>query len=110
MTKEKKDNKTIAEKAWERYSRVIKDMFIRGWIGDAMPEKFLKDESIMKFYGEGKKQRLCYDMKHNSAETKPYDIERMEDAGILPKIILPEGSEERIDKAIEDAYNRIKYQ
>ena len=108
MTKE--NNKTIAEKAWERYSRVIKDMFIKGWIGDAVPEKFLKDESIMKFYVEGKKQRLCYDMKHNPVETNPYDPERMEDSGILPKIILPEGSEERIDKAIEDAYNRIKYQ
>ena len=108
MTKE--NNKTIAEKAWERYSRVIKDMFIKGWIGDAVPEKFLKDESIMKFYVEGKKQRLCYDMKHNPAEANPYDLERMEDAGILPKIVLPEGSEERIDKAIEDAYNKIKYQ
>lgn len=34
-------------------------------------------------------------------------IGKMEDSSILPKIILPEGSEEKIDKAIEDAYNKI---
>lgn len=102
------DIKTIAEKAWEQYSRTIKDMFIRGWTGDVVPKKFLKYETIMNFYGDGRKLRLCYDMKHNQGEVKPYDIERMEDAGILPKIILPEGSEEKIDKVIEDAYNKIK--
>ena len=31
----------------------------------------------------------------------------MEDSSIFPKIILPEGSEEKIDKVIEDAYNKI---
>ena len=41
-------------------------------------------------------------------EVNPYDIERLENAGILPKINLPEGSEERINKIIEDAYNKIK--
>lgn len=108
MTKEKKDDKTTAEKAWEQYSQVIKDMFIRGWTGDAIPEKFLKYESIVKFHWEGRKLRLCYDMKHNPVMVEPYDLERMENAGILPRIVLPEGSEEKIDKVIEDAYNKIK--
>lgn len=32
----------------------------------------------------------------------------MENSSIWPEIILPEGSEERINKVIEDAYNKVK--
>ena len=32
----------------------------------------------------------------------------MENSSILPEIILPEGSEERINKVIEDAYKKVK--
>lgn len=32
----------------------------------------------------------------------------MENSSIWPEIILPEGSEERINKIIEDAYNKVK--
>lgn len=31
----------------------------------------------------------------------------LENSSILPEIILPEGSKEKIDKVIEDAYNKI---
>lgn len=35
-------------------------------------------------------------------------IDKLENAGILPKITLPEGSEERVNKYIEDAYKKVK--
>ena len=63
------EERTIAEKAWEGFSRYIKDLFIRGWTGDKIPEDYLKYSSLMKFYTDGKKMRRVYDFMKAKQET-----------------------------------------
>ena len=52
---------TIAEKAWEEFSRYMKDSFIRGWTGDKIPEKYLKYSTMVDLYANGKKMREVHD-------------------------------------------------
>lgn len=62
---------TIAEKAWEEFSRYMKDSFIRGWTGDKMPVKYLKYSTMADLYADGKKMRDVYeDMRTEQKEKK----------------------------------------
>jgi hypothetical protein len=64
------EERIIASKAWEEFSEHMKDLFVRGWTGDKIPEKYLKYSILASLYAEGKKMREVYDfMKAEQQET-----------------------------------------